>query len=386
MTARFPTMPARMAMIVAAMLAFAGCQGEPGGDGLPARIVRVVTVQTSQLPNAITLTGTVQARKDVDVAFRIGGRMIERKVDVGDRVAAGAVLARLDPSTEQNALQAAKAMLVAARGEVVTTRAAFDRQQGLLEQGFTTRPRFDQAKQALETAQSRLEDAEARVDIATERLGYTELRADAAGVVTARGAEPGEVVQPGRMIARIARDDGRDAVFEAPAGVLQAGQGVERVRVSLVSDPTVTTEGRVREVSPEADPVTRTFQVRVGLIDPPEALRLGVPVNGSADLASSEIVAIPAAALTSSNRIPAVWIVDPATSTVSLRQVDILRFEPDSVVIAQGLEPGDVIVTAGVQVLHPGQRVKAIGAAGTGSAIRGSEFHNGATTPRGARG
>jgi RND family efflux transporter MFP subunit len=343
-------------LLVAGVAFLAGCQAEqpPASAGRP---VGVVTVEASVLRDAASLTGDIQARKDVDAAFRVGGRMIERGVNVGDRVTAGQVLAKLDPATEQNALTAAKATLAAARGDVATARNTFDRQDRLLVQGFTTRPRFDQARQALETAQSRLEDAEARVETARDRLRFTELRADAAGVVTARGAEPGEVVQPGRMIVRIARDDDRDAVFDVPAGLLAGGADV-RIRVTLVADPTVGAEGRVREVAPEADPVTRTFRVRVALERPPEAMRLGATVNGAFDLRSSVVVAIPASALTSSNRTPAVWIVDPVTSSVSLRLVDVLRFEPNRVVIAQGLEPGDVIVSAGVQALHPGQRVK----------------------------
>ncbi len=343
-------------LLVASVAFLAGCQAEqpPASAGRP---VGVVTVEASVLRDAASLTGDIQARKDVDAAFRVGGRMIERGVNVGDRVTAGQVIAKLDPATEQNALTAAKATLAAARGDVATARNTFDRQDRLLVQGFTTRPRFDQARQALETAQSRLEDAEARVETARDRLRFTELRADAAGVVTARGAEPGEVVQPGRMIVRIARDDDRDAVFDVPAGLLAGGADV-RIRVTLVADPTVGAEGRVREVAPEADPVTRTFRVRVALERPPEAMRLGATVNGAFDLRSSVVVAIPASALTSSNRAPAVWIVDPATSSVSLRLVDVLRFEPNRVVIAQGLEPGDVIVSAGVQALHPGQRVK----------------------------
>ncbi len=343
------------AAVLAATLA--GCQGEQAAP-TAARPVRVATVESSVLRDAASMTGDIQARKDVDAAFRVGGRMIERGVNVGDRVTAGQVLARLDPATEQNALTAAKATLAAARGDVTTARNTFERQDRLMAQGFTTRPRYDQARQALDTAQSRLEDAEARVETARDRLRFTELRADAAGVVTARGAEPGEVVQPGRMIVRIARDDDRDAVFDVPASILASGSADTRIRVSLVADPAVVAEGRVREVSPEADPVTRTFKVRVALDRPPEAMRLGATVNGAFDLRSGVVVSIPASALTSSNRTPAVWIVDPGTSSVSLRSIDVLRFEPGRVIVAQGLEPGEVIVTAGVQALHPGQRVK----------------------------
>ena len=360
------TAPARLLALSALAAMLAGCQA---GDApaVPPRPVSVVIVEPSIMRDAVSLAGDVQARKDIDAAFRVAGRMTERGVNVGDRVTDGQVLARLDPATEQNALVAAKATLAAARGEVVTARNAFERQEQLLAQGFTTRPRFDQAQQALDTAQSRLEDAEARVETARDRLRFTELRADGAGVVTARGAEPGEVVQPGRMIVRIARDDERDAVFDVPAALLAGGSADLRIRVSLVADPSVTAEGRVREVAPEADRVTRTFKVRVALEKPPEAMRLGATVNGAFDLRSSVVVAVPASAITLSGRSSAVWVVDPATSQVSLRPVGILRFEPGRVVIAEGLEPGDVVVAAGVQALHPGQRVKPLTAARSAS-------------------
>jgi RND family efflux transporter MFP subunit len=128
--------------------------------------------------------------------------------------------------------------------------------------------------------------------------------------------------------------------------------------VSLTDDPAVTATGRIREVAPQADPVTRTFEVKVGLTEPPAAMRLGATVTGRLLLDPSLTIDIPATALTQSNQQPAVWIVDPATSTVSLRPIDVLRYDPDAVVVSKGLAPGDVVVTAGVQALHPGQKVR----------------------------
>lgn len=315
------------------------------------------SVEASKLTNEVQLSGEIQAEKNVALAFRISGRVVERPVNVGDRVAAGQLVARLDPQTEQNALSAAKAGLAAARGEVNTARSTFERQEQLMAQGFTTRPRFEQALHAQETAQARLEDAEAQVERARDRVGFTELRADVAGVVTARGVEPGEVVQPGQVVVQLARDDGRDAAFNVPARLLETQTGGAMIRVVLAADPSVVAYGRVREVAPQADPVTRTFLVRVGLQNPPDAMRLGSTVTGTMELTSTVIVAIPASALTQSGRSPAVWIVDPDTSTVSLRAVDVLRFDPGRVIISQGLEPADTIVSGGIQALHPGQKV-----------------------------
>jgi membrane fusion protein, multidrug efflux system len=347
----------RGATAAALLVGLVACQGNEAAvpDGRP---VRVVTVEAGKLANDIQLSGEVQAEKNVGLAFRIGGRVTERPVNVGDRVAAGQVIARLAPTLEQNALAAAKAALEAARGEVNTARNAFARQERLMAQGFTTRSRFDQALKAQDAAQAQLEDAEAQVELAQDRLGFTELRAGVAGIVTARYVEPGEVVQPGQVVVQLAREDGRDAVFNVPARLLETQAGGSAIRVALAEAPAVSALGQVREVAPQADPVTRTFQVRVGLQDPPEAMQLGSTVVGTLEVRSDAVVSIPASALTQQGLSPAVWVVDPAKSTVSLRDVDVLRFDPGQVVVSQGLEPGEIIVSAGIQALHVGQRIR----------------------------
>jgi membrane fusion protein, multidrug efflux system len=213
----------------------------------------------------------------------------------------------------------------------------------------------------LRTGQAQVDDGEVQVRIATDRVSYTVLQADAAGTITARGAEQGEVVRAGQIIVRLARLGGRDAVFDVPAQVLRSAPSNPQVTIRLTEDPSVTTTGRVREVAPQADPVTRTFQVKVGLTDPPEAMRLGSTVNGFVSLESDTVMAIPASALTELNRQPAVWIVDPLKLTVSARNIELLRFDPGMVIVAHGVETGDIIVTAGVQALHPGQTVRLLG-------------------------
>jgi membrane fusion protein, multidrug efflux system len=192
-------------------------------------------------------------------------------------------------------------------------------------------------------------------------VSFTELKADAPGVVTAVGPGAGEVVQTGQMIVRVARRGGRDAVFDVPAQVLRTAASDPRITVSLTDDPKVTTTGRVREVSPQADPVTRTFAVKVGLNDPPPAMLLGATVTGRMEGDSVPVIDIPATALTKFNSQPAVWIVDPSNRTVSIRNVDVLRFDPARVAVSGGLTTGEVIVTAGVQALHPGQKVRLLG-------------------------
>jgi RND family efflux transporter MFP subunit len=342
-------------------ISLAACKPDTKVEAPEIRPVRAVTAARGEASETVVLTGHVRAEDEPALGFRIGGRMIQRPVNVGDLVATGQVLARLDPENELNELRSAESARAAAQGQLTYARADFERQRQLLANGHTPRARFDQAQKALQNAQSGFDDAEARLQIARDRVSWTTLEADAPGTVTARGAEPGEVVQAGQMIVRLARQGGRDAVFDVPATLLRSAPGDAEITVRLTDDPKVTATGRVREVAPQADPVTRTFEVKVGLSDPPDAMRLGATVTGSVRLESEPVIAIPASALTELNRQPAVWIVDPKGLTVSLRNVELLRHDPGTVVIAQGLDTGDIVVTAGIQALHPGQQVRLLG-------------------------
>ena len=201
--------------------------------------------------------------------------MIERSVNVGDQVRAGQVVARLEPETARNTLKSARANLTAARARLVEAQNNFERHRPLLDRGFITRAMFDQAEQAYRSAQAQVDSARAQVSTAETQLSYTNLIADSSGTVTARGAEPGEVVAAGQTIVQLAREGGRDAVFDVPARVIETSSADAQVQVVLSSDPKVQTTGRVREVAPQADPVTRTFKVRIGLNNPPTAMRLG---------------------------------------------------------------------------------------------------------------
>ena len=324
----------------------------------PIRPVRVVTIETRESGETVTLTGRVEAQEKVNLSFRVGGRMIERSVNVGDQVRAGQVVARLEPETARNTLKSARANLTAARARLVEAQNKFERHRPLMDRGFITRAMFDQAEQAYRSAQAQVDSARAQVSTAETQLSYTNLIADSSGTVTARGAEPGEVVAAGQTIVQLAREGGRDAVFDVPARVIETSSADAQVQVVLSSDPKVQTTGRVREVAPQADPVTRTFKVRIGLNNPPTAMRLGSTVTGSVQLGAGSGIEIPASALTATNQRPAVWILDPATNTVSLRNIEVLRYNLDRVAVADGLQSGDIVVTAGVQTLLPGQQVR----------------------------
>ncbi len=196
-----------------------------------------------------------------------------------------------------------------------------------------------------------------------ELVSFTVLKADAPGVLTATGPSVGEVVQAGQSICRIARKDGRDAVFDIPSQIIRTAPSDPQISVSLADDPSVTARGRIREVAPQANPATRAFEVKVGLTDPPPAMRLGATVIGRLETVAVPIIEIPATALTRINQQPAVWIVDPAKNTVSMRNIDVLRFDQAQVAVSQGLDTGEIVVTAGVQALHPGQKIRVLGSA-----------------------
>jgi RND family efflux transporter MFP subunit len=342
-------------------LTLAACQEEEGEAAPELRPVRSVVVEVSTAGETITLAGTVESQVEVDFGFRIGGRLLERLVGVGDTVEPGQVIARLDPSDEENALRGAEAGLAAAAAQLSEARSTYQRQRQLFERDIVSRAGLERAEQTFTSAQSAYDAAEAQVGIARRRLADTVLVADAPGVVTAVGAEAGEVVGAGRRIVLLARDEGKDAVFDVPATVAAVVPPDPEVAVTLSLNAGVTATGRVREVAPRADPSTGTIRVRVGLIDPPEEMRLGSTVNGRVHFGSSGGIEIPASALTASDGAPAVWVVDEASRTVSLRPVEVTRFTPATVAVAGGLEVGERVVTAGVQALRPGQEVRLLG-------------------------
>jgi membrane fusion protein, multidrug efflux system len=344
-------------------LLLAGCKPEQAEAPPPPRPVRTIVAEKAGLGQTISLTGQIEAEKEVALAFRIGGRIIDRKVDRGERVTPDQVVARLDPQNEQNALRSARAALAAAQARLEKDSNTFDRQQTLLRQGWTTRANFDQAQNALRSARAAVDDARAQLEIAEDRVSYTELKAGVAGTITRRAAESGEVVQAGQMVFTVARDTGWDAVFDVPAQVLRTAPAGADVLIALTDDPRVTAIGRVRQVDPQADPITRTFRVRVAVNQPPEAMRLGATVTGRMEIDHGHGVSLPASALVANANSPAVWVVDPAALTVALKPVEVLRFDPGTVVLSGGLDGGEIVVTAGVQALHPGQKVRLLGAA-----------------------
>jgi RND family efflux transporter MFP subunit len=357
-SAFWSVMAAAIGVLIAASIT--GCKKETARTPSP-RPVRTVTIDTRADGETLSFTGQIRAKDQVNLAFRIDGRMIEREPAVGDVIAAGQVVATLDSQHEQNSLRAAQANLAAAQATLTQARLSFGRQHELVKNGWTPRAKFEEAEEALHTSEAQVESAKAQLRIAQDQLGYTVLRADNAGVVTSTGADAGEVVRAGQMIVQLAGTTKLDAVFDVPEQVVRSGPRDPVVELALSDDPQVHATGYVRVIAPQADSATRTFQVKVGINNPPEGMKLGATVTGRIKLHAPEGVTLPASALTQGDSHPAVWVVDRQTETVLLRPVDVMRYDPASIVISHGLEKGDVVVTAGGQMLRPGQKVRLLG-------------------------
>jgi RND family efflux transporter MFP subunit len=348
-----------VALALASLLSACAQEAEPPPS--PARQVRSMVIEKRDASESLTLTGRIEAEDEVPLAFRISGRVLENNGKLGVRVQSGDLVARLESQNEENQLRAETAALSAAEAQYSQARGHYERQRTLFRQGWATRATYELAEKGMKTAASQVDAAEARLAAAQDLLGFTELRADQDGVYTEVGPAAGEVVQAGQMIVRVARQDGRDAVFDVPAQAIRTAPADPEITVTLADDPNVTVRGHVREVSPQADPVTRTFKVKVSLENPPEAMRLGATVNGTMQTTNAPVIEVPAAALTRSNQQPAVWVVDPTALTVSLRPIEVARFGEYLVAVSGGLAAGDIVVTAGVQALHDGQQVRLIG-------------------------
>lgn len=349
----------RKFVILAAVIPLlAACEEEAPVAPPAVRQVRTLVIEKRDVAATVNLTGRIEAEDEVPLAFRISGRLLENNGKLGARVQAGDLVARLESQNEENQLRAATAALSAAQAQYNQARGNYERQRTLFRDGWATRANFELAEKGMKTAASQIEAAQAQMNAAEDLLGFTELRADQDGVYTTVGPAAGEVVQAGQMIVRVARQDGRDAVFDVPSQIIRSAPLDPVIYVSLADDPNIKVRGHVREVAPQADPVTRTFEVKVSLENPPEAMRLGATVNGMMQTVEEPAIEVPASALTRSNQQPAVWVVDPTNLTVALKNVEVLRHGEYFVAITDGLAAGDIVVTAGVQALHPGQQVK----------------------------
>jgi RND family efflux transporter MFP subunit len=348
--------------VLGLMALLIGCDDKPK-QVEAVRSVRTVVVERRDLVETLSEVGEIQARYETDLGFRIGGKVIARPVDVGTQVTAGTLLASLDDQPKQNQLRSAQAAVTAAEAEVTRTEAEEARAKVLIQQGFATKEHYDTALRDLQTSQAQLDSMRAQLKLAEDGVSYTELRAETDGIVSAVYIDAGQVVTAGQKVMRLAQPGEREAVFNVPDTVFDKVPRDVSVEVSLVSNPAIKARGSPRYVSPEADPTTRSFLVRISLPDAPPEMRLGSTVEGRVALPTRDVVELPGAALFEDAGKPAVWLFDAASGTVRLTAVTVLRYDSSRVVISDGLQNGDVVVTAGVHLLRPGERVRLLAAA-----------------------
>ncbi len=337
----------------------AGC-GEEHHKQPEVRAVRTVVVAPRPVADDRRAIGEVKARYESDIAFRVSGKVVARTVDVGTAVKKGDVLARLDTQDFQNKLKSSESDIVGSEAALAEAQAAEARLRHLLANGHTTRANYDVALKNLRSAEAKNDAAKIAMVMARDQLGYTQLQADFDGIVSAVGVEAGQVINVGQMVVRLARPEERDAVFAIAESAFDKrnDRSPQEIVVALLSNPAVQAEGVVREVSPVADPATRTFQVKVTLKNPPEQMRFGASVSGRVKASSAPVVVLPVAALFDKAGVPAVWVVDRGKASIALKTVAVERYETDRVVVSAGLNPGDVVVTAGVNRLRENQTVR----------------------------
>ena len=342
--------------MAAALLLGACSKSAPAPE--PIRAVKVVTVGLDSIQSGSEYAGEVRARVESRLGFRVGGKIVRRQADAGQRVKVGQVLAQLDPQDFKLAADAARAQAAAAATNRDLAAADFKRFKELREQNFISGAELERREASLKAAQAQLEQAQAQLSGQGNQTSYTTLVADVAGVVTAVEAESGQVVTAGTPVVRIAQDGPRDVVFAVPedrVALIKTGSPVE-VRVWSAN---TTVKGVVREVAASADPVTRTFVVKVSL-DAKADLALGTTVSvlpQALDRSAGQVIKLPTSAFRQDGNSSAVWVLDPNSMTVKLQPVQIATADGNEVVVASGLQPGMRVVSAGVHVLSPGQKV-----------------------------
>lgn len=349
--------PAWAATFLAAALL--GCSAPPPPQA-PVRAVKLMTVGVDTLQGGERYAAEVRARVETPLAFRVAGRLTRRAVDAGQRVRAGQVLAELDPQDLQLAAQAADAQVRAARTQRDLVAADLERFRSLREQGFISGAELDRRRTALQAAEAALAQAEAGAAVQRNQAGYTQLLADADGVVLSVAAEPGQVLSAGTVVLTLARDGTREAAFAVPETRVAGVRPGMAVQVQLWQQAQAW-PGKVREVAAGADPATRTYRVRATFDAEAAQAPLGATATVSLARAVDGLPAIklPTTALwrQGAGQDSAVWVFDAASGSVQARSVQVAGLDGNQAVLSAGVQPGERVVLAGVHVLTEGEKV-----------------------------
>ena len=333
-----------------------GCGDNQGNTTDPVRTVRSVVVGSAQTLPALERTGEIHAHDETILSFRTGGRIVTRSVDIGDRVNAGQLLATLENTTSQNQLDGAQADYEGAKASAQVAALNVSRMQKLMPTGAIARTQLDNARADWLVARARLKNSESALRNARENLGWTRLIAPQSGMITEVSASAGQVVTGGQSVLTLATGEARDVVFDIAKPDAIPPQEQAGLRVSLLSDPSVQASAALRDISPQADPQTRTWRVRATLQNPPLAMALGASVTVTLPATGPHGYALPASALSRVGDKPAVYVINPQ-SQAQLRVVVPAYYTATSVIISGGLEPGDRVIPAGVSNLRSGAPV-----------------------------
>lgn len=346
----------RVSLALAAVMLAACSDKEP--PPAPVRPVLSVQVQAQGEQNLGRFAGNIQARYESNVGFRIGGRIASRNVDVGAEVEKGALLATLDPTDQQNQLRAAQGDLAQVQAQLINAQADARRQQELFDRGVGAQAQLDAAQTNLKTTQASHDQARSAVDQAKDALGYVELRTDHKAVVTAWNAEAGQVVTAGQQVVTLAQPDIKEAVIDLPDTLVEQLPADVVFQVAVELDPSISTTAIVREIEPQAQSATRTRRARLTLTETPPAFRLGTAITVTLSSAIKPRIELPLTALQEVDGKSRIWVIDEQNATVSPREVSVVSRTDSTMILASGVKSGERVVSAGVNSLKPGQKVK----------------------------
>jgi len=325
------------------------------------RPARVTTIAFKPQSQSLMLAGTVVPRVESTLGFRVAGKVVAREVDAGAVVQPGQVIARIDPTDYRLAVDSARAALASADADYARAKADLERYQALRGSSAFMAQTLDQRQSLASTAQARIDQAKSQLATAENNLAYTELKADAAGIITAVQAEVGQVLAQGQGVVKLAHSEQLEILVGVPEHRLKAVREARDVTFELWSDAGHRHAARLRELSPSADPMTRTYPARFSVVEPPAFIGLGM--TATLTLSRSEgtpLAEVPLAAIFQQGTQPAVWVVDRASGAVALRPVTIARWRDDTALIASGVSDGEIVATAGVHKLEPGQKVRPV--------------------------
>jgi RND family efflux transporter MFP subunit len=325
------------------------------GTNIP--LVRIVTVSVAEKSLVYTYPGEVRGRYERQLAFQVGGKIIKRSVDLGSAIQAGDVLMQLDLKDLQQTVNSNSALLAAAQAQLQLAESNLNRYRQLYVQDAVSRAQLDQYQNADDVARAAVRQAAAQDELGSNKLEYALLVADQPGVIAAISAETGQVVSAGQTVLTIVQDGEREIEISVPENRLEELRQTTQCQVTFWALPNVSVDGRIREIAPMANAITRTYKVRVTLIKPPTEIKLGMTAAVTVATAGQQAAAatIPLSALYYTGDGPGVWVVK--NNAVMLRPVTVGIVDNDTIQVLAGLQSGEIIVTAGVHKLREGQQV-----------------------------